>query len=91
LLLPQGTNQSYGAMPYSQKLEYYLKENLLVKSLHPKTYENNPNFRGVAQNLGIEFKPHESFTKSDIDEREKLIQSICEVIWWKGFKLDNYE
>lgn len=81
LLLPQGTNQSYGAMPYTQKLEHYLKENLLVKSLHPKTYENNPNFLGVAQTLDINFKAHESFTKTDIDERQALIQSICEVMW----------
>ncbi|AEH60606.1 protein of unknown function DUF262 [Methanosalsum zhilinae DSM 4017] len=81
VLLPQGTNQSYGDMPYTQKLEHYLKENLLVKSLHPMTYENNPNFIGVAQNLGIEFKPHESFTKLVIDERQKLIQKICEAVW----------
>lgn len=91
LLLPQGTNQSYGAMPYTQKLEHYLKENLLVKSLHPKTYENNPNFLGVAHTLGIKFKPHELFTKTDIDERQALIQSICEIMWGKGENPDNYE
>ena len=81
VLLPQGTNQSYGAMSYAEKIEHYLKENLLVKSLHPKTYENNPNFLGMAQTLGLKFKAHESFTKADIDERQALIQSICEVIW----------
>lgn len=81
VLLPQGPNQSYGDMPYAQKLENYLKENLLVKSLHPKTYENNPNFIGAAQTLGIKFKAHGSFTKADIDERQALIQRICEVIW----------
>lgn len=81
VLLPQGTNQSYGDMPYAQKLENYLKENLLVKSLHPKTYENNPNFLRAAQALGIKFKAHESFTKADIDERQAVIQRICEVIW----------
>ena len=31
--------------------------------------------------LGIPFKAHESFTRSDIDERQELVQSICEVIW----------
>jgi uncharacterized protein with ParB-like and HNH nuclease domain len=81
VLLPQGTNQSYGAMSYSEKLKHYLKENLLVKSLHPKTYENNPNFLGMTQALGIKFKPHESFTKADIDERQMLMKRICEVIW----------
>lgn len=81
VLLPQGTNQSYGAKPYSEKVQHYLKENLLVKSLHLKTYESNPNFTGMAQRLAIPFKHHEAFGKADIDERQKLIRRICEVIW----------
>jgi len=81
VLLPQGTNQSYGAMSYPEKCEHYLKENLLVKSLHPKTYENNPNFLGMAKALGLKFKPHKSFKKSDINERQALFQNICEIIW----------
>jgi uncharacterized protein with ParB-like and HNH nuclease domain len=81
VLLPQGTNQSYGAMTYADKVEHYLKENLLVKSLHPKAYENNPNFVGMAKNLGLKFKAHRAYAKADIDERQTLIQSICEAIW----------
>jgi len=81
VLLPQGTNQSYGAMTYAEKAEHYLKENLLVKSLNPKTYENNPNFVGMAKNLGLKFKAHKIYTKADIDERQTLIRNICEVIW----------
>ena len=81
LLLPKGTNQSYGAMSYVEKLQHYLKENLWAKSLHPKAYENNPNFVKMAGSLGLNFKPHESFTKADIGERQSLLQKICEVIW----------
>lgn len=81
VLLPQGTNQSYGAKPYGEKVQHYLKENLLVKSLHHKTYESNPNFNGMAQRLAIPFKHHETFGKAEIDERQKLIRRICEVIW----------
>ncbi len=81
LLLPQGTNQSYGDMSYTEKLEHYLKENLFVKSLHPKAYENNPNFIGMAKTVGINFKPHPKLTKADIDQRQALVQRICEVIW----------
>jgi uncharacterized protein with ParB-like and HNH nuclease domain len=84
VLLPQGTNQSYGAKPYTEKLEHYLKENLLVKSLHSKTYESNPNFTRMAQRLDIAFRHHETFGKKDIDERQKLIRRICEVIWESG-------
>src|SRR5262249_16438768 len=80
VLLPKGTNQSYGDMSYAEKLEHYLKENLFVKSLHPKAYENNPNFLGMAKTLGIPFKAHKCFTKTDIDERQALVQRICEVI-----------
>ena len=83
VLLPQGTNQSYGAMNYGEKVEHYLKENLLVKSLHPKAYENNPNFVGMANNLGLKFKAHKAFTKADINDRQALIQNICEAIWGK--------
>lgn len=81
VLLPQGTNQSYGAMPYAEKLEHYLKENFFVKSLHTKCYENNPNFSAMARRLGLRFKAHQKFTKMDINERQGLIQRICEAIW----------
>ena len=81
VLLPQGTNQSYGAMTYAEKIEHYQKENLLVKSLHPRAYVNNPNFIGMASTLGINFKAHTTFTKAEIDERQALLQSICELIW----------
>lgn len=86
VLLQEGTNQSYGPKPYAEKIEHYPKENLLVKSLHPKTYENNPNFLGMAKALGIPFKAHKHFTKTDIDERQALVQRICEVIWDEGDK-----
>lgn len=81
VLLPRGTNQSFGAMPYSEKIGRYLMENLLAKSLHPKAYQNNPNFLGMARTLGLSFKPHPSFNKADIEERQALIQRICEIIW----------
>jgi len=81
VLLPQGTNQAYGAMPYTEKVEHYLKENLLAKSLHSKAYKNNPNFAAMAKTFGLSFKAYKSYAKADIDERQVLIQNICEVIW----------
>lgn len=81
LLLPKGTNQSYGDKPYTIKLGHYVKENLFAKSLHPKTYENNPNFLGMAKTHRLPFQPHTSFSKSDIKARAGLIQKICQVIW----------
>jgi len=45
-------------MTYAEKIEHYLKENLLAKSLHPKAYAKNPNFVGMAEELGLKFKPY---------------------------------
>jgi len=81
VLLQRGTNQSYGAKPYSEKLEHYVKENLLVKSLHNLAYQNNPNFTKMVEQSGLPFKPHETFKKADIQERTLLYQKICEKIW----------
>ena len=60
-----------------------------MKSLHPKAYANNPNFIGMASALGIKFKAHTKFAKADIDERQALLQSICEVIWGTGAKTET--
>ena len=83
VLLPQGTNQSYGAMTYGEKVHHYLKENLFVKSLHVKAYENNPNFVGMATQLRLKFKAHTAFAREDINERQTLVREICEAIWGK--------
>lgn len=81
VLLPQGTNQSYGAKSYAEKLEHYIKENLLVQSLCPLTYKSNPNFLSMKAKLALPFQPHKSFKKADIDLRQNLYQCICEQIW----------
>lgn len=81
VLLPNGTNQSFGAKPYTQKLNHYIKENLLVQSLCPLTYQNNPNFLSMTIKLNLPFKAHEDFKKADIANRQKLYQAICESIW----------
>lgn len=81
VLLPQGTNQSFGAKPFSEKVDHYIRENLWAQSIHPRAYENNPNFTNMAQSFGLNFKPYQNFTKTDIDERQQLVKDICERIW----------
>ena len=81
VLLPQGTNQSLNDLPYKDKLEHYLKENLYVKSLHPTAYINNPNFTSNVRAIGLPFRAHEEFNKSDAENRQELVQKICERIW----------
>lgn len=81
VLLPRGTNQSYGDKPYEQKHLHYVKENLLVQSLTPLAYENNPNFTNMIHKTGLPFKSHSEFKKKDIEDRQALYQAICEQIW----------
>jgi len=80
-LLHNGTNQSFNDMPYEEKLTHYVKENLLLKSLHDQCYVNNPNFKSMINDVNLPFKAHSSFKKADINERQKLIQAICQKIW----------
>lgn len=81
VLLPRGTNQSYGAKPYPEKVEHYIKENLLVQSLCPLTYQSNPNFYGMKDKHALPFEPHAKFHKEDIIKRQNLYRKICENIW----------
>ncbi|HGN9466930.1 MULTISPECIES: DUF262 domain-containing protein [Providencia] len=81
VLLPRGTNQSYSDKPYVDKLPHYIKENLLVKSLHPLAYENNPNFNKLFTNNGLAFKAHSEMKVADIKERCELYRQIAEQIW----------
>ncbi|WP_239566219.1 DUF262 domain-containing protein, partial [Citrobacter freundii] len=72
VLLPRGSNQSYSDLCYDQKQPHYIKENLLAKSLCPLAYMNNPNFNQLRNVLRLPFKPHNSFKKQDVDERQSL-------------------
>ncbi|MDO8271595.1 MAG: DUF262 domain-containing protein [Gammaproteobacteria bacterium] len=81
VLLPRGTNQSYGDLPYDEKQPHYIKENVLVKSLSPLTYENNPNFIAMANKHKLPFCAHPRFKKQDIETRQRLYRAICERIW----------
>ena len=81
VLLPKGTNQSFGADTYEDKVVHYLKQNLLTASLNDKSYEKNPNFTNFVQRSGLPFKPHSQFKRADLMERQELYRQICEQIW----------
>ena len=81
VLLPRGTNQSYSDKPYTEKVEHYIKENLLVKSLHPLAYENNPNFNKLISSNGLAFQAHAEMKIADVQTRRDLYRQIAEQIW----------
>ena len=89
VLLPRGTNQSYGDKPYEKKINHYVKENLLIQSLCDLTYQNNPNFLSMKNSLNLPFKAHPDFKKTDIKERQSLYQDICELIWGNNSQSDE--
>jgi uncharacterized protein with ParB-like and HNH nuclease domain len=81
LLLPKPFNASYGDMTYKKKLPHYHGQNILAKSLHPKTYEHNPNFKRFIAESGLNFKPYEEFNKEALSERQKLYEELAETVW----------
>ena len=85
ILLPNGTNQSFNSDRYEDKIDHYLKENAYAQTLHPIYYRKNPNFLKSQSISELKFKAHPNFKKSDIEERQKLVQRICEQLWSTGY------
>ncbi|MGD1908448.1 MAG: DUF1524 domain-containing protein [Leptolyngbyaceae cyanobacterium] len=89
LLLPKKVNASLGDRDYDYKVEQYVKENLLARSLHQKCYENNPGFKQMMQRTELPFKAHcksegegqSEFKKVDLEERFQLYRQIAEQLW----------
>ena len=81
ILIPKGFNQSYGDLPYEEKLPHYFGQNMLAKTLSHQCYENNPSFINYIKESKLPLEPHEHFKKSDLLKRQKLYQKICEEIW----------
>jgi hypothetical protein len=81
LLLPKSFNASYGDLPYAEKREHYLKQNLLAQSLHEKAYEHNPGFLRLSKESNLPFRSHPQFKKADLDARQALYRQLAEAIW----------
>jgi hypothetical protein len=81
LLLPKSFNASYGDLPYSEKREHYVGQNLLARSLHGRAYEHNPGFLRFVEESHLSFRAHAEFRKADLDARQVLYQRLAERIW----------
>lgn len=81
VLLPNGTNQSFGDDHYGEKRGHYVKENLLAASLVESCYEKNPNFTKSMAALGVDFRAHPEFKKSDILARQEIIHQLAELVF----------
>lgn len=81
LLLPKSFNASYGDLPYPEKREHYVGQNLLAKSLHEMAYDHNPGFKRFIEESRLPFQAHNEFKKVDLNARQKLYLQIAEQIW----------
>lgn len=81
LLLPKSFNGSYGAMSYEEKVDHYLSQNLLARSLHRQCYEHNPGFVRFVRDSGLPFKAYSEFKKEHLLERGVLYQQLAEKVW----------
>ncbi len=81
LLLPPKRNKALSDLSYEEKLEHYIKENLLAQSLHERTYERNTDFQNFIQRSRLEFRPCPNFKKEDLNDRQKLYQQLAKRIW----------
>ncbi len=81
LLLPKSFNASYGDLPYAEKREHYLKQNLLAQSLHERAYEHSPGLRRFLEESRLSFKAHAEFKKADLDARQELYRALAAHIW----------
>jgi hypothetical protein len=81
LLLPKSFNASYGDLSYDEKRPHYNSQNLLARSLCDESYDHNPGFLRFLRDAGLEFRSHEHFKKSDLDDRHKLYCRLAERIW----------
>jgi Protein of unknown function (DUF1524) len=81
LLLPKSFDASYGDLPYAEKREHYVDQNLLARSLHEAAYDHNPGFKRFIESSGFPFRAHAEFKKDDLDSRQKLYTNLAEQIW----------
>lgn len=51
---------------YPEKMSYYIKENILVKSLSKVIYDHNPNFTNFVKASNLPFTPYFEFMKDDV-------------------------
>ena len=79
ILLTSDRNRSYQDMPYKEKVERYLGDNILARSLNAKAYQNAPRFLALCGEYG--FKPYAQFDKTAIRERLQLYTALAKSIW----------
>jgi hypothetical protein len=81
LLLPKTFNASYGDLPYAEKRQHYVTQNLLARSLHERCYERHPGFLGYIRQEGLPFEALAQFGKTEFESRQHLYRELADRVW----------
>ena len=81
ILLPADKNRSIQDQSFTEKLKTYYGENLMAKTFCRDFYKNNPRFNRFIQEHGLDYRPLDSFAKSEIVYRQELYRKTANEIW----------
>lgn len=81
LLLPADVNRSLQDMPFTQKRAHYAKQNFYAASLDASAYQHQPKFQQFTALHQLPFKHCEDFTKTEQQDRRKLVLALAELVW----------
>jgi hypothetical protein len=81
LLLRGHDNQSSGDELYSKKLATYANTLLWNETLREDSYKSKLDFTRFVQQSGLQFKPLEKFGPDEIEDRQRLLFALCNLIW----------
>ena len=83
LLLYKSINASLNDKLYSYKLQKYVSNegNIYTESLGDIAYKNNPKFLKFIRDNNLNFKPYNSYGKTEITERNQLVASLIKLVW----------
>jgi hypothetical protein len=72
----------YGTVSYKMKLPVYAIENVLVQTMNPDFYKNNPDVaRFIAAKPGVKLWSVADYEKSSIAARGDSYTALAELIW----------
>lgn len=81
LLLRGNNNSSSGNESYSAKLATYANSLLWNETLREDSYKSKLDFTRWVQQSGLSFRHLPQFGQEEIEERQKLLFALCNLIW----------
>jgi hypothetical protein len=81
LLLRGPDNDSSGNETYSKKLVTYANTLLWNETLRADSYKSKLDFTRFVTSSGLGFRPLDKFGPDELEERQKLLFGLCNLIW----------